>query len=99
MGEASPKKVEDALLDHVTWMEKHSYSPSYIAGVVKSIKSWLAHNRIDIRRKIRITNADVFTTITKEKVPEQDQLRSMLASATPRGRAIISLIAFSDIRP
>ena len=86
MGEASLKNVEDRMLDHVTWMEKCDYSPSYIAGVIKSIKSWLAHNRVDIRRRIRITDAGACTTISDEKVPEQGQLRDMLASATPRGR-------------
>ena len=99
MGEESPKKAEDCLLDHVTWMEEHEYSPMYVEGVIKSIKSWLAYNRIDIRRRIRISGAGTCTTISDEKVPDQDQLRSILSAATPRGRAIISLMAFSGVRP
>ena len=98
-GLKNPKNAEDCLLDHVTWMENHGYAPQYVEGVMKAIKSWLAYNHVEIKRRIRITNAGTCTTIKDEKVPDQDQLHRMISAATPRGKAVISLVAFSGVRP
>ena len=98
-GRDDPMKAENILLDHVSWMEEKKYAPGYIKGMITTLKSWFEYNRIEIRRKIRIANMDVPTSIQNEAIPDREQLRKMLDAAGPRRRAIISLMAFSGIRP
>ena len=99
MGQKDPKDVEDCLLDHVSWMEENRFSPGYIDNVLKAIKAWLEYNHVAVKRKIKVTNAGIAVTLQDEKVPDQDQLRRMLATATPRGRVVISMMAFAGVRP
>ena len=98
-GRQDPMQIENILLDHVSWMEGQNYAPGYIGGMIKSIKSWLEYNHIEIKRKIKIRDEDVPVRIQDEKVPDQDQLRQILDAGTPRDRAIVCLMAFSGIRP
>ena len=99
MGRDDPMKVENILLDHVSWMEEKKYAPGYITGVIGAVKSWLEYNHIEIRRKIKIANSDVPVSIQDEKVPDNKQLKKMLDAADPRCRVIISMLAFAGVRP
>ncbi len=92
-------KLENILLDHVSWLELQNYAPNYIDGIIKSIKSWLVFNYIEPKRKIRIANAGIPVNIQDEQVPTKEQLQSILNVSSPRTRASISLMAFSGIRP
>ena len=92
-------KLENILLDHVSWLESQNYAPNYIDGIIKSIKSWLVFNYIEPKRKIRIANAGIPVNIQDEQVPTKEQLQSILNVSNPRTRASISLMAFSGIRP
>ena len=92
-------KLENILLDHVSWLESQNYAPNYIDGIIKSIKSWLVFNYIEPKRKIRIANAGIPVNIQDEQVPTKEQLQSILNVSSPRTRASISLMAFSGIRP
>ncbi len=98
-GRNDPMKTENILLDHVSWMEEKKYAPGYIKGMMTSVKSWLEYNHIEIRRKIKIANMDIPTTIQDEKVPDREQLKKILDAADPRSRAVISLMAFAGVRP
>jgi len=91
--------IENILLDHVSWLESQNYSPNYIDGIIKSIKSWLSYNYIEPRRKIRIANAGIAVSIQDEQIPTKDELKSILNVASTRARASISLMAFSGLRP
>ena len=92
-------KLENILLDHVSWLESQNYAPNYIDGILKSVKSWLVFNYIEPKRKIRIANAGIPVNIQDEQVPTKEQLQSILNVSNPRTRASISLMAFSGIRP
>ena len=98
-GKSDPMQAENILLDHVSWMEEKKYAPGYIKGMMTAVKSWLEYNHIEIRRKIKIANMDLPTTIQDEKIPDREQLRKILDAADPRSRAIISLMAFAGVRP
>ncbi len=98
-GRDDPMKVENVLLDHVSWMEEKKYAPGYTAGVIGAVKSWLEYNHIEIRRKIKIADSDVPVSIQDEKVPDKEQLKKMLDAADPRCRVIISMMAFAGVRP
>ena len=99
IGKKDVIKMEDMLLDHVSWLESQNYAPNYIEGILKSIRSWLVFNYIDLKRKIRIANAGIPVHIQDEQVPTKTQLQSILKVANPRTRTSISLMAFSGIRP
>ena len=99
IGKRDVIKLENILLDHVSWLESQNYAPNYIDGILKSIKSWLVFNYIEPKRKIRIANAGIPVNIQDEQVPTKEQLQSILNVANPRTRASISLMAFSGIRP
>jgi len=92
-------KIENMLLDHVSWLESQNYAPNYIEGILKSIKSWLVFNYIELKRKIKIANAGIPVNIQDEQVPTKTQLQSILNVSNPRTRSSISLMAFSGIRP
>ena len=99
IGKKNPAKAEDILMDHVSWMEDQKYSPGYIEEMIKAAKSWLIYNRVDIRRKIKVKNASMTTTLHNEMNPTPEQIIEILNAAPPRTRAIVSLMAFSGIRP
>nr|AIE98669.1 integrase/recombinase family protein [uncultured marine thaumarchaeote KM3_06_C02] len=93
------KAIQNILDDHVSKMEKERKSPGYIASVIKSVKSWLAHNDIKLNRKIKVSKANSTPTIEDEKIPSQDELKNILNQSTVRGRASISLMSQSGLRP
>lgn len=64
--------IENILLDHVSWLESQNYSPNYIDGILKSIKSWLSFSYVELKRKIRIANAGVPTSIQDEVIPTKE---------------------------
>ena len=76
-GRKDPMEIENTLLDHVSWMEEKKYAPGYTKGMLSAVKSWLEYNHIEIRRKIKIANADVPVSIQDEKYP----VRSLLSHA------------------
>ena len=98
-GKENSMRVEDMILDYVTWMEDQKYAPGYIGDVIKALKSWLTYNYVDIRRKIKIANARIPVTLEDEQVPTSAQLESIMNAADPRTRACMSLMAFSGVRP
>jgi len=99
IGKKDVIKIENMLLDHVSWLESQNYAPNYVEGILKSIKSWLVFNYIELKRKIKIANAGIPVNIQDEQVPTKTQLQSILNVANPRTRSSISLMAFSGIRP
>ena len=50
-------ELYNLLLDYVSMMEREGHADSYIKSALKAVKSWLAHNGIEIRRKIKIKGA------------------------------------------
>jgi len=93
------RAVTDMIEDHVTWMEKQEFSPGYIEDTVKSVKSWLRHFEVEIRRRIKIANIDSTPTLENERVPNTEELSEMFNRSSLRESAIISLIAKSGLRP
>jgi len=99
IGKKDVIKIENMLLDHVSWLESQNYAPNYVEGILKSIKSWLVFNYVELKRKIKIANAGIPVNIQDEQVPTKTQLQSILNVSNPRTRSSISLMAFSGIRP
>ena len=99
VGKNNPVKAEDMVLDYVSWMESQNYAPGYIEDVVKSLKSWLSYNYVEVRRKIKIANARIAVTLSEEQVPTSQQLESIMNTADARTRACMALMAFAGVRP
>lgn len=102
------KKIEDVTQDFINSLESQKkeqgaqkYSPGYIVGYLKAIKSWAEWNRKPIQRKIKVANRNRTPTLENERVPTQDELRRVLYGdrTTLRTRVSIALMAFSGPRP
>jgi len=50
----SQDELYNLLLDYVSALERAGGAGSHIESALKAVKSWLAHNGIEIRRKIKI---------------------------------------------
>ena len=77
---------------------KRSHSPSYVENFVKAVRSWCEHNDITLRR-ISVGDTDAAPTVENEVPITPEQIREILAAASPRGRVVISLVAFAGLRP
>ena len=85
------------MLDLVTDME-NEYSGSYIESIIKAIKSWLAHNGIEITRKIKVRGSMDTPTLKDERVPTNAELKKIFLSGDQKTRAASVLIAHCGLR-
>jgi hypothetical protein len=93
-----PSTIENLLMDHVSAVEG-SHAGSYIHNTIKIVKSWLAHNGIELKRKINITAAHETPALKDERVPTRDELKRILLSASKQARTASILVAHSGLRP
>lgn len=93
----SEDELYDFMLDLVSSMEDR-YAGSYIQSVVKAVKSWLAHNGIEVRRKIKIRGAQDTPSLRDERVPTRDELKKIFLSGDKKARAGCVLVAHSGLR-
>jgi len=98
LGRRSRKALEDLIQDQVTRMEKQENSPGYIAGMTKGVKSWLAHNEVELKRRIKVRNADSTPTLNEERVPTRDEMKAILAYSDERVKAAVGLISQAGLR-
>jgi integrase len=98
LGQQNRKQLEDLVQDHTTKMEMENKSPGYIEGILKSVRSWLLHNEIELKRRIKISNRGATPTLEDERVPNKEELKTLLMYSDERTSAIICLIAQSGLR-
>jgi hypothetical protein len=98
LGKTSRKTLEDLLQDHVTKMEMEGKAPGYTSGVIKAVKSWLDHNEVEMKRKIKVSNSTATPTIEDERVPEKDELKTLFMYGTERSRVGMTLISQAGLR-
>ena len=91
--------VTDLIQDHITWMEEKNYSPGYVEDIVKSVKSWLRHFDVEIKRKLKVANTDFTPTLQNERVPSGEEMSEIFSRATLRSSVSISLISKAGLRP
>jgi len=94
----SEDEVYNLLLDYVSALERAGRAGSYIESALKAVKSWLAHNGIEIRRKIKIRGARDTPSLRDERVPTQQELRRIFLSGDKKARAACVLVAHSGLR-
>jgi len=98
--DAKSGKLRNDFMDFVFKEGKENKAGSYIVRFKKVINSWVAFNGYDAGlQSIKIQGANTSPTLVDERPPSKDEVDAILRNATVRGRAIISLLAFSGLRP
>jgi len=92
------KELYDFLMDCITELENKDYKGSYIDSIIKAIKSWLTHNGIEIKRKIKIKDSKDAPTLKDERIPTQDELKKIFLSADKASRVSCAIVAHSGLR-
>jgi len=93
------KEIANMLMDTVSLLESQGKAGSFIAGIMKSVKSWLSFNGISIKQKIKVKGVDSTPSLKDEKIPSQEELKRIFLSGDKKSRVASSLMAFSGIRP
>ncbi len=93
------KDLEDRLMDFLEGQLQAGRTPSYLENYLKAIRSWLEYHGLQIRRRVKLGNTRATPTLAEEELPTREELRGLLLAASPRGRVVISLVAFSGLRP
>jgi len=86
------------LLDYVSFLESNGCADSYIESALKAVKSWLSHNGIEVKRKIKIRGARDTPSLRDERVPTKQELRRIFLSADKKARVACVLVAHSGLR-
>jgi hypothetical protein len=94
-----PEHLKNLFLDNVGVMEKKGFAGSYIASVVKSVKSWLSFNEIEIKGHIKIRRIADTPTLVDERVPSQDELKKVFLCGDERNRIVCALLSQCGFRP
>jgi hypothetical protein len=92
------RELRDLLMDSVSAMEREGYAGSYIESVIKAVKSWLSHNYIEIKGRIKIKGARETPSLRDERVPTQEELRRIFLSGDKKARVACVLVAHSGLR-
>ncbi|TBR08517.1 MAG: site-specific integrase [Candidatus Nitrosotenuis sp.] len=99
LGMKDVRTISDMLQDHITRMEEDGKAPQYIKAVMTCVKSWLRHFDVEVKRKMKIANADSTPTLENERVPDGAEMSEILNRADLRTGTAISLIAKAGLRP
>ncbi|MEM2842205.1 MAG: site-specific integrase [Thermoproteota archaeon] len=91
-------ELHDMLLDYVTWAEKKGYAGTYIKSTITALKSWLAHNRREVKVKIKIMGVEDTPSLKDERVPTKDELKRIFLSGDKKTRTACVLVAHSGLR-
>jgi len=97
LAQKSTKEIEDILMDYIGLTEK-KHAGSYIRNTIKIAKSWLAHNEIQLKRKIRITAANETPTLKDERVPTKEELKHIFLASSTQARAACAIVAHAGLR-
>ncbi len=99
--ELSDKQLSDRQFDYVSEKEDTN-SPTYLAGTIRAVKSWLNFMGKPLRRHIKVRMAgSARLTVENEKIPTQEALKKIVLVASVRDRMCVrprKLIIF-DLAP
>ena len=85
--------IFNLLLDTVTEMQSKGYAGSYIESVIKSVKSWLKFNHVELVGEIKVDGVEEAPTLVNERIPSQQELNQILNAADLREKVAIMFIA------
>jgi hypothetical protein len=96
--EMSESQLYDLFLDTVSKLEREGRSGSYIHSILKAVKSWLLHNRIEVKGRIKIKGVQDTPTLKDERVPTKDELKRIFLAGDEKARVASVIIAQSGMR-
>jgi hypothetical protein len=99
LGKNKRKQLEDMIQDYISKLEDEEKSPGYIIGFPKTLKSWLEHHEVELKRKVKIRNKDATPTIANERVPTKEELKTLLVYGRERAKVSICLMSQAGLRP
>ena len=99
MAKKDRRAVEDQLSDFLGKLEGEKKAPGYILNYIKALKSFLDFHEIRLVRKFKVRHADARPTLNDERVPNKDELKTILCGASTRGRVVIAFLAFGGYAP
>jgi len=94
----SENQLYNIILDTVSKAEQEGKAGSYIQSTVKAAKSWLLHNRIEIRGKIKVSGAEDTPTLRDERVPTKQELKRIFYAGDEKARVASVLVAHCGLR-
>jgi site-specific recombinase XerD len=98
-GRKDEEWLRNFLMDLVSELERQGKAGSYIVSNLKAVKSWLSHNGVEFRRKIKVRGADDTPTLRGKQTLAAGQLRSLFHNSPPHTRCACALIAQAGLRP
>jgi len=98
MAKMDSRKGANFMMDVVGTLEKEGKSGSYIAALIKPVKSWMEFNEISIQQKIKVRGRDELVRFGDERTPTTEELRTILITADLRGRTAAAIVAFAGVR-
>jgi hypothetical protein len=96
--EMSEKQLYNMFLDMVSGMEQEGRSGGYSHSILKAVKSWLVHNRIEVKRRIKIKGVQGTPTLRDERVPTKDELKRIFLAGDEKVKVASALVAESGLR-
>jgi len=99
LGMRDIRTATNLLEDHITWMEEKGYAPGYISGFVKTVKSWLTHCDVEMKRRGKVSNPNHTPTLRDARGPGAHEISEVVARASLRSSVMISLMGKSGLRP
>ena len=98
-GKNDQESLYNFLMDLVTDMEKERKAGSYISSNLKAVKSWLSHNGIEFKRRIKIKGVEDTPTLREMHTLTTNQMRQLFQDSPPETRCICALMAHAGLRP
>jgi len=103
----SEREINDLLMEFVRDFRNVSdekgdgkqHSGTYMAAMIKPVRSWLSFNNIAITRKVKIAGQNSRPSLKNERVPTQEELRNIFLAGDARERLACAMMAFTGMRP
>jgi len=96
--EMRENQLYNMFLDTVSKLEQEGRSGSYIHSILKAVKSWLLHNRIEVKGRIKIKGVQDTPTLKDERVPTKDELKRIFLAGDEKARVASVMVAQSGLR-
>ncbi len=85
--------------DYLDEERKKERSGDYVRTTTKALRSWLSYNGKEFPKGLKLPNERSHPRVEREDPITPEQLRKTVLAANPGQRVVISLMAFSGLRP
>ena len=91
----TPVEFRNNFSDFIRDLEKKGKAGSYLARYKRVLRSWTRFHNIDVKLDMNIAAENESPTLVHERVSSKDELGKNMRKASPRGRVVISMMAFT----